>query len=62
VSRQERVEVGSLGVCASAAHVNAVARQMAHGAAFEDALAPIGKDFDALFAKLGHLVAGMCEQ
>ena len=49
-----------LRVCASAPQVNAVAEQVAQGAAFEDAFAPVGADLQALFAKLGHVLGGEC--
>ena len=49
-----------LRVCASAPQVNAVAEQIAQGAAFEDAFAPISADLHALFAKLGDVLSGEC--
>jgi hypothetical protein len=49
-----------LRVCASAPQINAVAAQVAQGAAFEEAFAPIGHDLQALFAKLGDVLGGEC--
>ena len=49
-----------LRVCASAPQVNAVAKQIAQGAAFEDAFAPISADLHGLFAKLGDVLSGEC--
>jgi hypothetical protein len=49
-----------LRVCASAPRVNAVAEQVAQGAAFEDAFAPVSGDLHALFVKLGHVLSGEC--
>jgi hypothetical protein len=47
-----------LRVCASAPHVNAVAKRMAEGAGFEAAFAPVRRDLQALFAKTAHLLGG----
>jgi hypothetical protein len=49
-----------LRVCASAPQVNSVAEQVAQGAAFEDAFAPISRDLQALFAKLGDVLSEEC--
>jgi hypothetical protein len=49
-----------LRVCASAPQINSVAEQVAQGAAFEDAFAPISHDLQALFAKLGDVLSGEC--
>ena len=47
-----------LRVCASAPQVNRVADEVAKGAAFDDAFAPVSRDLHALFAKLGHVLSG----
>jgi hypothetical protein len=49
-----------LRVCASAPQINSVAAQVAQGAAFEDAFAPISRDLQSLFAKLGDVLSGEC--
>jgi hypothetical protein len=49
-----------LRVCASAPQINSVAAQVAQGAAFDDAFAPISRDLQALFAKLGDVLSGEC--
>jgi hypothetical protein len=47
-----------LRVCASAPLVNAVAERIAEGDTFEEAFAPIGRDLEALFTKLDHVLNG----
>jgi hypothetical protein len=49
-----------LRVCASAPQINSVAAQVAQGAVFEDAFAPISCDLQALFAKLGDVLSEEC--
>ncbi len=55
------VEVGHravLRICASAPQIGLVAERLADGAEFDEAFAPIAHDLEALFAKLGHVLAG----
>jgi len=51
-------ERAALRVCASAPQINAVAARMAEGASFEAAFAPIRRDLQTLFAKIGALLRG----
>ena len=44
-----------LRVCASAPQASDAADRIAAGASFEEAFAPVSRDLEALFAKLGHL-------